>query len=258
MRFEILDVGHGFCAWLYHDNTNAMLFDCGHKTLPEFRPSQYLASQGIGRIDRFFVTNYDEDHISDLPQLRSQMSISILHRNTSISVPQLRALKQQTGPISAAMESFMRMADGYTGIATGTPAFPGVGYSVYQNEYPVFTDTNNLSSVIFLTCNGTKFVMPGDLENPGWQQLLANTSFRAELAGVQVFVASHHGRENGYCRDVFDCCNPNVIVFSDSPMQFASQEMANTYAQHASGITFNGQCRRVLSTRNDRTLTWNL
>ena len=38
MNFQILDVGHGFCALLTADNGNIMLFDCGHKTAPEFRP----------------------------------------------------------------------------------------------------------------------------------------------------------------------------------------------------------------------------
>lgn len=258
MRFEILDVGHGFCAWLFHDNTNVMLFDCGHKSYPDVRPSRYLAGQGIRRIDRFFVTNYDEDHVSDLPSLMAQMSISILHRNTNISVDELRALKRQSGPISPAMESLLEMSNGYTSVVTDPPAFPGVDYSIYQNSYPQFTDTNNLSSVIFLTCNGTKFVMPGDLEGPGWRQLLGNAMFRSELSDVHVFVASHHGRESGYCPEVFECCRPNVFVFSDSPVQYASQEMANRYAQHANGVNFYGQTRRVLSTRNDGTLTWNL
>lgn len=258
MKFEILDIGHGFCAWLYHNNTNVMLFDCGHKAHPEFRPSQYLRSQGVYTIDRFFVTNYDEDHISDLPNIRTRMSVSILNCNGSISVPHLRALKRQSGPISTAMESLLNMCEGYTSAVTDPPAFPGVSYSVHHNEYPTFTDTNNLSSVIFLDCNGTKFLMPGDLEGSGWQELLQKPSFRAALDGVHVFVASHHGRENGYCREVFDYCSPNVIIFSDSPIQYASQEMATTYAQHANGVTFNGQLRRVLSTRNDGTLSWTL
>ena len=235
MRFEILDVGHGFCAWLRHDNGNVMLFDCGHKTDPEFRPSIYLPNQGIHRIERLFVTNYDEDHISDLPRLRARLSISILRRNKSISVSQLRELKRQSGPISDAMSSLLEMSDGYTSPVTDPPDFPRVTFTTYHNDYPVFRDTNNLSLVVFLTCNGTKFLMPGDLETAGWRALLANAAFRTELAGVHVFVASHHGRENGYCRELFDPCHPDVIIFSDSNIRHATQQMANTYAQHASG-----------------------
>ncbi len=51
---------------------------------------------------------------------------------------------------------------------------------------------------------------------------------------------------------------PSGVIFSDSAIQYATQEMAGTYGHHASGILYNGQRRTVLSTRNDGTLTWNL
>ena len=73
---------------------------------------------------------------------------------------------------------------------------------------------------------------------------------------MNYFVASHHGRESGYCKEVFDYCNPNAVIFSDGPIVHDTQKMADTYGQHAKGIQFNGHCRRVLSTRKDGTLTW--
>ena len=36
-------------------------------------------------------------------------------------------------------------------------------------------------------------------------------------------------------------CNPDIVVFSDGPQQYATQEEADTYARHASGVTFNGR-----------------
>lgn len=38
--------------------------------------------------------------------------------------------------------------------------------------------------------------------------MLKNADFRQRLAEVNVFVASHHGRENGYCEEVFQYCKP--------------------------------------------------
>ena len=156
------------------------------------------------------------------------------------------------------MESMLGMISTYT---TGPPeppsAFPGVQFTVFYNRYGTdFGDTNNISLVTFLECNSLKFIIPGDLEKSGWERLLDDTAFRAELSGVNIFIASHHGRESGYCRAVFDICHPNGFVFSDSPIKYATQEMANIYATHASGLTFNGQTRRVLSTRKDGSLTW--
>ena len=256
MMLTIHDVGHGLCVSLVHRNGNVMLWDCGHQG--ENRPSEFLPRLGVFKVDVFFVTNYDEDHISDLPALRSTVQLRSLFRNESISSSQLRALKSQSGPISSAMESLLKMIDRYTGgPLTPAPDFSGARYSVHYNSYGFdFPDTNNISLVTFLQCGNEKFIIPGDLEVKGWKALLGRPEFLAELAGVSVFVASHHGRENGYCEDVFECCRPNVIVFSDSAVKHATQEMAHRYARHASGIPFKGETRCVLSTRKDGELCW--
>ena len=258
MTVTIHDVGHGLCVSLLHQNGNVMLWDCGRSDTHS--PSTFLPGQGVHRIDRFFVTNYDEDHIADLPTLRNTIVIPTLHRNKSISEDQLRRLKLTTGPISPAMHSLLDMIRTYTaGPPQPPPAFPQVHFTTFCNLYGSdFADTNNISQVTFLTCNSTKFIIPGDLETAGWQRLLQNAAFRSQLPGVNVFIASHHGRENGYCSAVFEICRPNAFVFSDSPIKYATQKMADTYAAHATGVTFNGQTRWVLSTRKDGSLVWTL
>ena len=206
------------------------------------------------------MTNYDEDHIADLPAVRDALRIQALYRNPTISEAQLRTLKLAGGPISPAMESLLDMIRTYTaGPPEPPPAFPGVQFRVFWNCYGAdFGDTNNISLVTFLQCNSLKFIIPGDLEKDGWARLLENAAFREELPGVNIFIASHHGRENGYCPAVFDICHPNGFVFSDSPIKHATQEMADIYATHASGLNFNGQRRRVLTTRKDGSLCWTL
>ena len=259
MEFAIHDVGHGFCAHLRHDSGNVMMWDCGHKSSPERRPSKFLPAASISTVHRLFVTNYDEDHISDLPNLRKAVRIQILHRNRSIDPAQLRALKLETGPLSPAMSALLAMLDEYTGDVTDPPDFPGVSFESFSCNYPRdFRDTNNLSLVTFLETPGCNFVIPGDIEEPAWKKLLETKAFRNRLSRTKVFVASHHGRTNGYCREVFDLCSPNVVVFSDGPQQYATQEEADTYAQHASGVIFNGRTRYVLTTRNDGTISWTL
>jgi len=257
MRFTIHDVGHGFCAHLKHDNGNVMLWDCGHKAEPDHRPSEFLPASGVRTVHRMFITNYDEDHISDLPNLRRAVHINILRRNRSITPAQLRRLKQESGPISPAMESLLSMHEGYTSDVTDPPSFPNVHFETFCCTYPTdFQDTNNLSYVTFLETPVSNFVIPGDIEKPGWQKLLQNPTFCHQLRRVSVFIASHHGRTSGYCREVFDYCSPSVVIFSDGPKQFATQEETETYAAHASGVNFNGRRRRVLTTRRDRSISW--
>ena len=129
---------------------------------------------------------------------------------------------------------------------------------MFYNNYPSFTDTNNLSLLIFLDIGNVSFVLPGDLEEQGWRQLLQNSDVCELLGRVNIFVASHHGRESGYCKEVFDYCSPRYVIMSDGPVQYGTQKMANVYGQHASGGLFKGQRRKVLSTRNDGNILWSL
>ena len=258
MDLTIHNVGHGLCISLTHENGNVMLWDCGHQG--DYRPSDFLRQLGIQRIDRFFVTNYDEDHISDLPNLRAKMAISMLHINKTISSANLRAMKLESGPLTVAMESMLSMIDNYTAsLPEPPPPFPDVEYVSFHNSYGArYIDTNNLSLTTFVTCNGTRFFIPGDVEKEGWDGLMAKPGFIEQLRRVHVFVAPHHGQENGYSADVMNIASPNVVVFSDSPVVHATQEMVNAYAQHCGGIMFNNKERKVLSTRNDGSLTWSL
>jgi beta-lactamase superfamily II metal-dependent hydrolase len=261
MKFVILDVGHGLCAYAQDSANGALLvFDCGHKELPEVvRPSTIIpgAGQYGARIERLFISNYDQDHISDLPGLRQSFKIKCFHRNRTLTAQQLRGLKMQSGPITGAMNELLDMHHTYTGPDEALPT-PNIDWELFNNPYPAIADANNLSMVTVLNVNGLRILLPGDLEHPGWMMLLNDAGFRSAIArGIDIFVASHHGRENGYCREVFDCIGQvDVVVFSDSPVKCATQEMANVYSQHARGISFNGEMRYVLSTRKDGTLNW--
>ena len=259
MRFEILNVEHGFCAYAVGSDGGVLLFDCGHGSAN--CPSTCLPARGITSIRLFFVTNYDEDHISDLLAVRQNLDIEVLTRNASMTSAQIRSLKTQ--PISPAMTELLGMIDSFTGSATAEQLEPvRLRVWVFHNDYPTFTDTNNLSLLTFLDVGGVSFVLGGDLEHAGWRTLLENPHVQGLLKRVNVFVASHHGRQSGYCPEVFSCCKPRLVVMSDGPIQHDTQLMASIYTQHASGELFStpsGQeTRKVVTTRKDGDIYWNL
>jgi beta-lactamase superfamily II metal-dependent hydrolase len=257
MVIRIFDVAHGFCAYVVSDNGNTMLLDCGHNDETQFYPADYLLAANSSGIERFFVLNYDEDHLSGLPRLRqleNRIPIRVLNRNVSITGDQLRTLKRQSGPLGPGMVSLLSMIDTYTAVVTSPPLYTSLDYAVFSNDYPAFQDTNNLSLVLFLHFPGLSIVFPGDLEVAGWKALLQQLVFRQHLAKVNIFVASHHGRKSGYAEEVFQLCKPDVVIISDESKQFATQDV--DYAQHAKGITWNQtEIRKVLTTRNDGMLT---
>ena len=254
MEFRIFNVGHGFCALLVADNGNVMLFDCGHDDWIGFRPSKHLRELGCSAISRLIISNYDEDHISDLHRLASVLDIRTLCRNKSIPPQSLRQLKFQGGPLSPSMETLLDMHERYTAPVSPPLDFAGVELVTFHNPYPTFQDTNNLSLVSFIRYSDLCIMCPGDLEKPGWAALLRKPDFRRYLGQVSVFIASHHGRENGYLREVFDFCDPDIVIISDESKQYQTQE--TDYADHARGIRFNnGRMRYVLTTRRDGNIT---
>lgn len=133
-----------------------MLIDCGHNEETGFRPSEYLPKNHCTGIENFIVSNYDEDHISDLPSLcklkqpNGSNFIQTLYRNRSISGEELRKLKLKGGPIAPGMESLLEMLRTYTTDVTSPPLLQDTDISYFKNDYPDFDDTNNLSLVTFL------------------------------------------------------------------------------------------------------------
>ena len=162
------------------------------------------------------------------------------------------------------MKVLLEMIDNATGeVSNEQREPPGVRVWTFHNSYPTFTDTNNLSLLTFLDIGTVSCVLPGDLERAGWLALLKDSEVCQLLARVNVFVASHHGRESGYCQEVFDYCSPSLVVMSDGPVEYDTQKMASTYAQHATGEWwFNGgsdtEWRKVVTTRNDGHIWWQL
>lgn len=263
MRIEIFDVEHGSCALVTADTGSRMLIDCGSNSTTGWRPSTHLPNSRIRSIDMFVVTNYDEDHVSDLPNLRDlywdyqpTVDLKSLLRNKTISKQALQQMKK-IGGIGSGIQELMSMINDYTGGPLGAN-WGSLSYRVFYNSYPNdFTDTNNLSLVLFLHCFGLHIIFPGDLETAGWEKLLKNDSFVEELKSVNVFVASHHGRESGCCDAIFQIerVMPEIVIFSDAGIQFDTQKTANWYRKRSHGINYRGSRRHVFTTRKDGKIT---
>jgi beta-lactamase superfamily II metal-dependent hydrolase len=232
----------------------------------DWSPSAYIRdSLGRSAVDYLFITNADQDHMSDLQGLEDAgVAVRVLHRNTSYTENQIRGIKLLGGPLS-------RDADWYADACstfnqpTAEPFnqyMNGITATCFWNEYPTFTDTNNLSQVVFIKYGGFCILFPGDLEKDGWRALLRYADFRQELLGVTVLVASHHGRENGFCPEVFHFCQPQAVVISDKPIQHQTQNTVPDYrkvvADNGVIVRTTGKIRHVLTTRRDGTISFDV
>lgn len=254
MDLTIFDVEHGACALLTSDTGTRLMLDCGHNASTGWTPGQHLYKLGATRLDVLMITNYDEDHVSGFRDLDERVFIEWMFRNRTVNGPDLHRLKSDTG-MGAGIAHLARRVAAFVPSANPLPHFPRVSWEVFWNEYPHdFDDENNLSMVVKLVVDGIAFLFPGDMECAGWRQLFAsNPAFRSAVANIDVLVASHHGRDNGICPDLFDNhgCKPAIVVISDDYHKYDTQKTTGYYGSKCRGISFRGESRRVLTTRMD-------
>jgi beta-lactamase superfamily II metal-dependent hydrolase len=255
MDLKIFDVEHGACALLTCDDDTRIMIDCGHNASTEWRPGTHLISQGITSIELLAVTNYDEDHVSGIADLMDNVNVKSILRNKSVSGAVLRQLKTEDGMGSGIDRLVSEIENTYTGGAPSpAPGYQGLVRTTFHNSYPTFDDENNLSVALFLKCHGRGVLFTGDLETAGWLELLKRQNFKDMLPQVDVLIASHHGRENGCCDEVFELCKPYYVVISDKGYAHDTQETVPYYRARAKGGPFRDENRHVLTTRNDGTI----
>jgi len=262
MLLNIFNVDHGACALITTSNGRQLMVDCGHHSGRNWWPGSALSSMNIAQIDRLFITNFDEDHASAMTNLSSNVHISTLVTNPSINAATLVSLKAEHGMGPGIRALAHNMQNVFNGGPPPPEDFGDTVFRTYFNTYnPIsgLSDTNNLSLVVFVQCGPHKIIFPGDLEKQGWLTLLSQPAFVRELQGVTIFVASHHGRENGYCPEVMaHCPNVQAVIFSDKQKEYQTQETVNLYRCHANGFLYGGERRRVLTTRRDNTMHFSL
>jgi hypothetical protein len=261
---RIWDVEHGACAMLHHlrDGYAGRLgmIDSGDKA--GWTPSAYIRHNlNRSTLDYLFITNVDQDHISDLEGLwRNGLNVAVWHKNPSISADVFLQLKKQGGPLTIDAWRYFQTMN--THVAPVSEPFSqnmgGIKSRLFWNSYPRFTNTNDLSLVVFISFGMFIILFPADLERAGWLALLRDPDFRHELSKTTILVASHHGRQNGYCKEVFDFCHPQAVVMSDKSIVHDTQLMASVYhgevVKHYAGgvvVATTGKRRHVLTTRRD-------
>ena len=181
MEIRIFDVEHGGCALVTADTGAHMLIDCGHNGTTGWRPSLYLRALGVTHLEQLIVTNYDEDHVSDLENLARTVSFGFLLSNPSVSGSDLQRLKRRNG-IGRGIATLAHLKDNFFGpagaVVGGGPNFGNLSIRAFWNVYPWdFDDENNLSLVVILKAYGLTICFPGDMEVAGWKSLLRNLAF---------------------------------------------------------------------------------
>ena len=267
MDIMIFNVELGQCVFCYPRNDKpefGLMVDCGNT--PNFEPidkllewnwlpKQTKTNPPKHILKNLTLTNYDQDHFSGLPYLRQKVSIETTRLPKNISSEELRQIKDE---ITKPIEEIIKLKDENTVSVTLDTPYVKDTFCLKQSDFPnEDIDTNKLSQIVFVTYNETCICIPGDLTADAWDKQLNNKKVLEKLKQTTIFIASHHGREDGYNETVFNYCKPEVIILSDKDIIHKTQEgQTRTYAGevNGNGIILNGKTdtlRKVLTTRND-------
>lgn len=259
LKVIVFNVERGFSAFVRLPNNYGLLIDCGSSS--GFSPIKYIVDNEIRNLKKFddryiayfIVSHPHDDHISDIKRLIDFYPAVIYGRNydwDEIKDPEHRF----------EYENLDIYSKWKTGLSTyeGSPIDWGMG--IWRNGLSVSEAkqvnsdrqvfVNNSSVILMLKYRGWKFFFPGDLMTDGWEELLTRNDFKTALKGTDFFITSHHGHKSGYSPQIYELMGkPYVNIVSEKQ----GEEVCDAYSEeeHAKGIVFNDQTRRMLTTRRD-------
>ena len=244
------DVEHGSSHILRLPNQSEDVFQLDAGRNQFFSPSEYLKNRwNVERIKCLILSHHDNDHIEDLDDLKKIKP----HILSTPTVSRDYLLNHYGGSLPQRLQEFLSFAQEYNVPVPplDDPAYDwgGVQFAMFSHDEGVHPNLNNLSQAVFVKYQGWTMLFPGDLERPGWLEHLQNDAFVDNLQSVDIFVASHHGRESGYCEEVFEVCKPKLVIVSDKSTSETS--VTDKYIKVSQGMNFTKGKRHVLTTRAD-------
>jgi len=257
----IFNVELGQCAFIYPRTQPqyGMLVDIGSSQ--GFDPITFLIEASRLHVENsrltignLTLTNYDHDHFSGLPNLLQRgIHVKTANLSKNLSAGEIYAMKEIK---TQALEHLKVIKETYVHPAPyHQPPYSVETFHLEKEDIEGQVDTNNLSQMVIVTNSPISICFPGDLEKKAWELLLKRSDVQLALGKVNILVAPHHGRENGYHPNIFDYCSPECIIISDKSIVHDTQEgMSSVYSQHVvgDGVVLNGDYmnkRKVLTTR---------
>ncbi|BDV36719.1 hypothetical protein SS37A_42490 (plasmid) [Methylocystis iwaonis] len=248
LRIVVHDVGHGQAIHAFTPDGNVIVIDLGCSA--DFSPLGWLKGQ-TKTIDSLVITHPHGDHIDEMLLLKKHgFAVRQLWRPNWLDKKTVYEQNQST--YQGKLDAYFEMSDRYNGAIApeelvGNPeATGGVSIRKFASRDCGQSNINNHSGVVVFTYHGITVVIPGDNEPASWKALLKQPDFAKVLSEMDVFMASHHGRESGYCADIFDN-KPNLCIVSDGSVK--DTDAAGRYSYHAKGWSVS---KRKDQTRSER------
>lgn len=210
-----------------------VLGNFNRKDYPD-NPIAYLKDRGITSVFRFVVTHPDMDHIDGIKDFFDEFAPGNLWDTDNIKemngfgyggysendwkfYKSLRDEKPTENPKRLALYS------GSTGPyynEDGTGKSGGDGLYVLSPTPEIMAaanetgDFNDSSYVILYRTGNKRILFGGDSHDNSWKHII--DTHHNDVAGVDVLIAPHHGRDSGRDHDYLNVLNPKLTLFGNA------------------------------------------
>jgi beta-lactamase superfamily II metal-dependent hydrolase len=260
--FVFWDVQHGNACYISSPIGQNIAIDLGvgsysgvNKT---FSPLLYLKNNWqVRRLDAALITHPHRDHLDDIGNFDA-LNPRVLYRPKHLTHEEIRAGNKAED--SEILEKYFDVDNRYS-----DPIRPeenpfnekvngGMLVQYFTPSKCARTNLNNHSIVTVVGFANSKIIIPGDNEAPSWNELLENPHFVAAITGADILLAAHHGREAGYCENIFKYFSPRLTIVSDG--RFSDTSATNRYSSKSLGWKVYKRSggteeRKCVTTRSD-------
>jgi beta-lactamase superfamily II metal-dependent hydrolase len=214
------------------------------------------------KLNRLVLTHHHGDHLSDWDNLKNRRIGIVLRRRMEGAY--LTACKESNYPEG---QKLAKAVDDHFSTWIGEPDDSEIsaeawGVNIESRQLTIEHATevsstpnaivNNCSRVRLYEHNGIKILLAGDIEKEGMKKLLElNPKFQAQLSGLNILIAPHHGHSSSFSTELFESTGQvNVVIAS---MMSGDKNVDGRYSdqKYAAGIPFDdGTTKKLLTTRS--------
>lgn len=230
-RITFFDVGHGTCVLIQSPTAGNFLYDAGklgdHQR--SYQPiCQALWELGIQRLDGMILSHADSDHYNAMEGLLERFRVHrFITTNEVLGHPSqsLRSLIERVQQLQIPIDSWQSGSEISSGDQFLIQAiYPERHWAIAKDSIEEFNEKqspstlqskrrsdNAMSLCLVVQFAQRRVLLPGDLENPGTQDLTAKPSLP-----IDILMAPHHGSLTSNHEQLIAWCKPSSIIISGS------------------------------------------
>lgn len=245
-KLIVWDVQHGNAALIRTPNGKSIVIDTGtgsHTGRKDFSPLEHLATAfKVKELEYLIISHPHLDHISDielLSRFKIENKTTLKHLTRKEIIPKnLMARDKNKFDVFLSFQKESK-------IPTKPILIDGVSITVFSPKPKGRTNVNNHSLVVVVEYLGYKIILPGDLESPGFKDLIENDpGFLKSVSNATVLIAPHHGRKAGFYEPFTKAVSPELTIISDGPKVDSSAREKYTSASSGRSVS------KVLKAKN--------